>query len=270
MDFDSATVGHCLALLQKIVPYQYSQWVIEDANNHDYRVAVSIIPDGEEGYDIAHRTGVIGQVFRTAKSIMVPDARNHPLYDPFDTGIDWEFCFPLLVDGNVAAVINLEGTGALGLNLDDWVRICRVVEETTRCHPQPGLPEPDAPCLIKTRLMFVRAGSEGNQPSDIVEMARAIARGGQSTLLVGHYPDLLEGRGPTMADASQQGLGVSYCYFGVDQRLDLLATGPAAEETLLKYGANWWHNCNGRYAFVLLGDPAMTSAGLSSHLTHGT
>lgn len=99
--------------------------------------------------------------------------------------------------------------------------------------------------------MVIRASGADDRYSDIVAMAKAIARSGESTLLVGDYPDLLRGRGPTMADASRQGLGVSYCYFGVERRLDILATGPMTQELWEDY-ADWWDNCRGRYAFVLL------------------
>lgn len=243
----------CLTLLQEIVPYQYAQWLIEDPNNHDYLVIDSVIPDGEDGYDTAHRTGVIGQVFRTEKSIIVPDVRNHPLYDPFDTAIDWELCFPVFVDEKLMAAINLEGAGALGVGAEAWDRVCQVVEETTQCKLSSAPPQADSSCLIKTHRIVIRADEDDDRRSAIVETAKAIARGGESTLLVGDYPDLLRGRGPTMAEASRQGLGVSYCYFGVDRRLDLLATGPMIQE-ILEPCADWWDNCKGRYAFVLLSE----------------
>jgi len=50
----------CLTLLQPIIPYRYAQWFVEDPDYHDYRVVASTLPEGEEGYNVAHRTGVIG------------------------------------------------------------------------------------------------------------------------------------------------------------------------------------------------------------------
>lgn len=245
--------SHCLAQLQVIVPYHYAQWIIESPNNHDYRVVTSVIPEGAEGYDTAHRTGVIGQVFRTEKSIVVTDGQNHPLYDPFDDAINWELCFPVFADENLQAIINLEGAGELCIDKKTWARIRRVVEEATQCRAPSLSPQADGQFFTKTRRIVIRAGREYDPRSDIVEMARAIARGGESTLLVGDYPDLLHGRGPNMAEASRQGLGVSYCYFGVERRLDLLATGQNAQQILEEH-SDWWNNCNGRYEFVLLKD----------------
>ncbi|MGB9179541.1 MAG: GAF domain-containing protein [Pyrinomonadaceae bacterium] len=253
MNSDSEIYRLCLAMLQAIIPYQYGQWLIEDTDNHDYRVIASIIPDNEEGYEIAHRTGVIGQVFRMEKSILVPDARNHPLYDPFDQTIDWELCFPVFADDRMKAVINLEGAGAIEMRGEDWERIYQVVEETTKCRPPSSAPQANSYCLIETRRIVIRANHAG-QRSDIVEMGKAISRAGESTLLVGHYPELLGGRRPNMAEASQQGLGVSYCYFGVERKLDLLATGLMIPKINLKNVTDWWSNSKGRYAFVLLYD----------------
>lgn len=241
----------CLASLREIVPCQYTQWVVEDPETHDYRVVASILPEGEAGYDIAHRTGVIGQVFRTEQSMAVTDTRNHPLYDPFDGSIDWELCFPVFVEGRMTGVINLEGKGALAISAGVWDRVRQTVHETTQCQPPLSPPDVDNPQLIQSRRIMIRSDSGSDCQSDVIELGRALARGGASTLLVGHYPDLLGGRGPTMAEASQQALGLSYCFFGVEKRLDLLATGPMAQESLLEHDADWWSTCKGRYAFVL-------------------
>lgn len=245
-------VERSLALLNAVVPYQYAQWVVEDPESYDYRVTASVIPDGEEGYDIAHRTGVIGQVFRVEKPILVPDTRNHPLYDPFDNTIEWELTFPVFVGERMAAVINLEGTGSLDTGGDVWRRVCEVVQETTQCRVPSCAPHADSSCLINTRRLVIRADREDSQSSHIVEVARAIARGGESTLLVGHFPGLLRDRGPTLAEANQQSLGTSYCYFGVERRLDLLATGPTSQDELLHNRRDWWDTSKGRYAFVLV------------------
>lgn len=249
---NNADKGHrCLERLGSVIPYMYAQWVVEEPESHDYRVVSSVVPDGESGYDIAHRTGVIGQVFRTCRAIAVRDARNHPLYDPFDHTIDWELCFPVFDGAEMRAVVNFEGAGEI--SAEDWGRIRKVVEETTSFLPPPSPPVEDDSCLVGTRRIEVRAGGEGARESDVVELARSIARGGESTLLVGHYPELLRGRGPTTVEAKWQGLGVSYCYFGVEPRLDLLATGPLTGKFILDNQMGWWDNCRGRYAFVLLG-----------------
>lgn len=242
----------CLSKLTEIIPSRYAQWLIEDPETHDYRVVAAILPDGESGYDVAHRTGVIGQVFRTAKSIVVPDTRNHPLYDPFDDAIDWELCFPAFAEGNLTAVVNLEGSGELCIGEESWDRVCRVVEEAVQYRAPASSPETDLSFFIKSRKIVIRAERDDGA-SDIVDMARATARGGETTLLVGDYPEILGGRGPTIAEASQNGLGVSYCFFGAERRLDLLATGPDALAVLTSH-KDWWDYCRGRYAFVVLNE----------------
>lgn len=255
MTLNAGDLERCLTLLKAVVPFQYAQWIIEDPDSHDYRVVSAILPDAEEGYDVAHRTGVIGQVFRSEKAILVPDASNHPLYDPFDLTIDWELAFPLFVDEQMTAVVNLEGAGSVDIGDDIWRHVCTVVKETTQCQAPPQAPQADSACLISTRRIVTSADRDYDQVSDIVAVARAIARGGESTLLVGHFPDLLRGRGPTLAEAKQQNLGASYCFFGVEQRLDLLATGPITQDELLQNGESWRRLCDGRYAFVLVMSP---------------
>jgi hypothetical protein len=129
-----------------------------------------------------------------------------------------------------------------------WHRICDLVHETTQCLPPASAPEADRSYLVKTRRIFVR----GSVEDDMVEIARVIARGGENTLLVGNHPDLLGSRGPTMAEAIQQGLSASYCYFGVDRRLDLLAAGSLSSVEILGNRMDWWNTSKGRYAYVLV------------------
>jgi hypothetical protein len=244
----------CFKQLHLLVPYVYAQWLVEDEITHDYRVVASVNPPGSLSYDTAHRTGIIGQVFRLQKPLFVPDVRAHALYDPFDDSIDWELCFPVFHDGRMSAVVNLEGNGFLHLSAELWVDVCKVVESTIGLKPPTVLPEEDSSCLIETQPILIRTPNNSSESLDIVKMAKAVARGGQTVLLVGHYPDLLGGRSPTMAQAITQGLSASYCFFGVEQRLDLLATGPMIEE-MLESGLEWWSNCRGRYALVLLQIP---------------
>lgn len=251
MKSDRETYRHCLESLRSVIPYSYAQWVVEDPDDHDYRVAAAVLPEGEPGYDVAHRTGVIGQVFRTRKAIVVPDVWNHPLYDPFDATVDWELCFPVFAGPEMKAVLNFEGQGAL--ETAGWEHVRRVAAEATSYSPPPSLPPAGDSCLVETRRFELRTGRGGACRPDVVELARAVARGGETTLLIGDYPELLRGRGPTTAEASESGLGVSYCYFGAGPRLDLLAAGSLTREFILENHLGWWDNCKGRYAFVLLG-----------------
>jgi len=253
MDPDPKALEQSLVLLNAIVPYQYAQWLIEDPGNHDYRVVVSVLPEGTKGYATAHRTGIIGQVFRIENAILASDLRNHPLYDSFDDITEWELCFPVFGDGKMKAVVNLEGVGAISVG-DKWGHICEVLQATTQLRPAARSPESNVTTLLDTRLMLVRALNERKQLTGIVDMAKAIAVGGQHTLLVGDYPDLLDSRGPNIAQARAEGLSTSYCYFGVQPRLDLLATGSLSHESLAKSQIDWWETSCGRYAFVLLQD----------------
>jgi hypothetical protein len=249
---DTETYRRCLDLLRSVVPYRYGQWLIEDLESYDYRVIASVVPENSANYATAHRTGIIGQVFRIEKPILAPDVGNHPLYDPFDDAIEWELCFPVFASGKMTGVINLEGTGRPESGHGVWNRICQVVHESTQCIPPSCVLQADTSYLVKTCRIVIRAASDQDQRSEIVNIARAIARGGESTLLVGHFPDLLRGRGPTMAEASQKGLGVSYCYFGVERRLDLLATGPVPHLANSEDPLHWWQTSRGRYSFVLV------------------
>ena len=238
-----------LLSLQSLSRAEYAQWITEDPVDCEYRVITALVPEGAEDYSTAHRTGIIGQVFRTEESIVATDLHNHPLYDTFDDSIDWELCFPLFRDGVLEGVINLEGAGELILDRGLWADVLHVVEHETKCQ-SPALP-PDSSChLVNTRQLLIKAIADENQDS-IPKLARAIASSGEDTLLVGDYPNLLGGRGPSLAEAVQRGLDVSHCFFGVEKRLDLLATGPNSGDQL-RARPNWWHLCEGRYQFVLV------------------
>jgi hypothetical protein len=239
-----------LSSLKSLCAAEYAQWIIEDPDDSEYRVVASLIPDGAEAYNTAHRTGIIGQVFRTEESILAMGIRNHPLYDTFDDSVDWELCFPVFVDGTLEGVINLEGTGELAVDQDLWATILRLVEEITRYRPPASLPTADSARLFQTRKFLIRA-VPGENAGAFIELAQATARGGRHTLLVGDYPNLVRGRGPSIVEAIQRGLGISYCFFAVEQRLDLLATGPNAHEVLPAH-PKWWNLCDGRYEFVVI------------------
>jgi hypothetical protein len=251
MTLTPETCRASLARLQAILPSRYAQWVAEDPSSHDYGVLAAILPDGEEGYDTAHRTGIIGQVFRLELAILAPDVAKHPLYDPFDSSIQWELCFPLFRAERMIAAINLEGAGALEVCQEGWDRISNAVHETTGCIVPPAPPSAERNCLVHTRRIVIRPEDSNCGRADIVSLARTLARGGESTLLVGPFPDLLRNRAPNMEQAQMQGLGVSYCYVGAERRLDLLDTGALTPDP----GSDpmgWWRTSNGRCGFVIV------------------
>ena len=152
----------------------------------------------------------------------------------------------------MAGVINVEGTGELDIQDEDWHCIGRIVHEQTRCRLSERMPRADDPCLIETREVVIRAAKEEEQRFHVAAMATAVATGGHSTLLVGHYPELLSGRSPDMTEAATQSLSASYCCFGVDTGLDLLATGKLAEANILDNEMDWRGIARGRYDFVLV------------------
>jgi hypothetical protein len=208
-------------------------------------VLASVLPENEEGYAIAHRTGIIGQVFRTRLPILATDLLHNHLYDPFDQTICWEFCCPIFKDDRLAAVINFEGDVELNLSPTTWRNFQGVIEQFG-CNAPSSLPKANHIPLITTARI-----ETPKSPAQALEHAHRIAQRGQTTLLVGHFPDLIGERGPTIAEARQQGLAVSYCYFGVDTRFDLLATGPNPRR-VLDETPDWWNSANGRYDVVLI------------------
>jgi hypothetical protein len=239
-----------LSSLQSLCRAEYAQWIIEDPADCEYRVVASLIPDAAESYDTAHRTGIIGQVFRAEQSILAMDVRNHPLYDTFDDSIDWELCFPVFTHETLDGVVNLEGAGELTIDNDLWATILRLVEETIGCQPPASLPAGNSAHFFRTRQFLIRTAA-GENPDAVMELAQATAHGGEHTLLVGDYPSLVRGRGPSITEAVQRDLGISYCFFPVRKRLDLLATGLRADD-VMRMHTNWWRLCDGRYEFVLI------------------
>jgi hypothetical protein len=251
MSLDPEDCRRCLANVEALIPCRYAQYVVEDPDDHEYRVLASVVPEGEEGYATAHRTGIIGQVFRLERAILAPDVAKHPLYDPFDSSIQWEFCFPLFRTGRMVAAINLEGAGALEVGQGGWGRISNAVHETTGCMVPPVPRAAERDCLVHTRRIVIRPGDGSCGRADVVSLARTLSRGSESTLLVGPFPEFLRKRAPNMEEAQKQGLGVGYCYVGVEPKLDLLDTGglmpdPSADVM------GWWRTSNGRYGFVVV------------------
>jgi len=243
----------CLAQLSAVVSFEYGQCLIEDANTLDYRVVTAILPEGKHGYEIAHRTGVIGQVFRTEKAILVSEVQSHPLYDAFDRRIEWELCFPLRLQGQVRAVINLEGSGLLEMNDDKWRRIGATVFETTQTEIEHTLPQPNDSWRLRTKRVILSSDPDDQENHILLTVARALARTGESTLLVGECPAVSRRSHPTMDEADENGLALSECFVAIEKHLDMLATGPKSRRLLSKR-TNWWDYCWGRYSFVVTGN----------------
>ncbi|MBV9157815.1 MAG: GAF domain-containing protein [Acidobacteriaceae bacterium] len=249
---EATAVERCLHELTTALPFRYCQWLIENPDYFGYEVIASVLPDGETGYAVAHRTGVIGQVFRQKQPIFLADARKHTLYDVYDHTILWELCLPVFAGAELCGVINFEGTKRVDVNEQLWSTIDTIVYKNTNyCLPR-NVPIPNAAHFVDTIQLAVPANGRQNQRASMTAVGHALAAGGASTLLVGRFPELLAGRSPDMAQAAEQKLGPSYCCFGVAANLDLLATGSFTEQDILDNQMNWRDISNGRYSFVLV------------------
>jgi hypothetical protein len=203
-----------------VLPFRYAQWLVEDPQTRDYRVAAARFPEGASCYDVAHRTGVIGQVFRLRRPLLVEAARAHPLYDPYDPAVEWELTIPLFLGVNLQAVLNLEGEGRPVLSPERWEALrARVAAEAHREIP-PKLPRAGDEWKLETEWFEVRQlpGRAGRVSS----LAGAAARSGAWTLWVGS-PSSDRCRVAPLAERIR----------GYSERLDVLVppeTPPGAQE----------------------------------------
>jgi len=241
--FTEADMNRVLVQLDVLLPYAYAQFVAEDATTRDYRVVAERIPGGSAGYSVAHRTGVIGQVFRRQCAIIVPDTRNHPLYDPYDTAVDWEIAIPLFRENALVGVLNVEGCGTLAPQPEQWNGILRLVAAETG-HGMPGSP-PDAQSgvLVQTQCSFFADERE------LVETARHLASDGRSVLMIGALPEFAPSSHPTLNDVEQGRIPLAECIRGVDRCIDALILNGGGLRLFESLGG--WPLVDGRYEFVL-------------------
>jgi hypothetical protein len=248
MAVDLNAVRACLEHLEITLRYRYAQWLVEDPLTWDYRVVAERIPAGAGGYAVAHRTGVIGQAFRTGRAIAVPDTRSHPLYDPFDADVDWELTIPVIQDGNLVAVLNLEGSGALALPASQW-RTVREIVSATGWSVEDAPPDPMASGLLKTRRRTISTTSEANR---VFNVGKRLAHRGKATLLIGVFPEIARSNSPTACDAEARGMPLAECVRGVGPRLDILQLGLAADGMRAFERLGGWALVEGRYEFALV------------------
>lgn len=253
MAADLNTLGACLGHLDAILPSRYAQWLVEDAITWDYRVAAERIPPGTVGYAIAHRTGVVGQVFRTRRAIFVPDTRSHPLYDPFDTGVDWELAIPVCQKRNLVAVLNLEGSGVLGLEANQWQAIAQLVLTATGWSIEESLPDPAEGGLVDTRLATFRAllGPTGDA-GRILKIGRRLARRGRTVLVIGVLPEVARPNSLTVSEAEARGVPLAECFYGMGPGRDILQLGSPPDGMRAFERLGGWALVEGRYEFVLV------------------
>jgi hypothetical protein len=236
--------------LRKILPFAYAQWVVESPLTRDYDVVASRCPAGTESYDVAHRPGVIGQVFRRGRAIFLPRARAHPLYDLYDPRVEWELALPLREGDNLAAVLNLEGGGRLELDLLLWERLGQSLLARTGLALPAAPPEPGEAWMVHTTRVEIYDEAAPSAAEAALRLGRAAARAGLSLLVAGELglPD--SATYPSVASALAAGLPLGGCFRGGTPRLDFLETGaltaPRGEDL------PWWPLADGRYDFVLL------------------
>ena len=221
MAVDIKVLSNCLQRLMDLVPYLYGQWLVEDPETWDYRVVAARVPDHSSSYEIAHRTGVIGQAFRTQKPLFVPDTRQHVFYDPFDTSVDWELAIPVWEDKRFVGVLNLEGAGRLELRVDLWQALAAAVEAGTSWQVPFPAPRPDTTGLVKTLRLMIQSSDEDAS----IELARAITRGASTVLQVGEFPHLARCSYPSACLAAARGGSLAECVHGVGPRWDVPSYG---------------------------------------------
>jgi hypothetical protein len=241
--FTESAMNRVLEQLEVLLPYTYAQFLAEDAATRDYRVIAERIPGGGASYAVAHRTGVIGQVFRTQRAIVVPDTRHHPLYDPFDITVDWEIAIPLFRNDAFAGVLNVEGNDSMALQPDNWNRISRLVCTATDWSIPPDPPDAEANVLLQTERSFFARELE------LVERARQLAGEGKSVLMIASPSEFARPGHPTLDDVERGRVPLAECVRGVDARIDAITlngNGLSAFESL-----GGWSLVEGRYDIVL-------------------
>jgi len=160
--------------LANVLPFRHAQWLVEDPQTRDYRVAVARFPEGASCYDVAHRTGVIGQVFRLRRPLLVEAARAHPLYDPYDPAVDWELTVPLFLGAEMTAVLNLEGGGQPDLTQERWKALRAQVTATTGRKTPPQRPKVGDNWRFDTEWLESRELKGG--PKKALSHARTVAQ----------------------------------------------------------------------------------------------
>ncbi len=235
-----------LESLRGVLPFTYAQWVEESRLTSDYAVVASRSPQAAAGYDIAHRPGVIGQVFRRGRPIFIPHVNTHVLYDLFDPGIEWELTLPLN-DGTLAAVLNFEGSGTLDLDKSLWKDLGALLFSQTGLELAGAMPEPGEAWMVKTNLVEI----SGERPQSVnvaLRLGRAAATGGLNVLVAGALDLSHNPAYPSVDESLAAGVPLGGCFRGGGSRLDLLEV---AAHTGSDEDSAWWSLADGRYDFVL-------------------
>src|SRR3990172_3345456 len=72
--------------------------------------------------------GIIGRAARTRQAVFAPDVTREPEYAQADPDVVSEISVPLLADGDLLGVLNVESTAAERLNRDDLVSLVMIAD----------------------------------------------------------------------------------------------------------------------------------------------
>jgi hypothetical protein len=230
--FSSDSWRQSLLDLRTVAPYLFAQWLYEDPLTLEYRVGVEA---GQDSFAVAHRTGIIGQVFRTGAPVLLRDVRSHPLYDPFDSSIAWECAIPFTALDGTRLVVNFEGKDDCPAGAVILVKLPQVFQQ---------LPLRDFPASIPEQTQHLCADRQA-----LLAACEALARAGQRVAAIGFFADLAPADHLTYQEALQKERPLAECLFpyrpGVD--LFLLSEFPVQDLTPV-----WRLLGNGRYHVLLM------------------
>jgi GAF domain-containing protein len=241
-------IDSALDRLRDALPFSYAQWIVESPETRDYQVVISRCPAGSECYDIAHRPGVIGQVFRRERAIFLPNAQAHPLYDVFDPFVKWELAVPLVEEGKLAVVLNFEGGGNLELDGTLWQHLREALSSETGLQLTMTIPQPGEAWMVKTTYVEI-PGTVETAIDAALRLGRAAADGGLSILVAGALDLPSSSIYPTVEEALATGVPLGGCFRGGGSRLDLL---PSKSTATRSKDFPWWSLAEGRYDFVIV------------------
>jgi diguanylate cyclase (GGDEF)-like protein len=111
------TLDNVMGLLENTFGYRYPSVYVWDGfalqlgAQRNYRFPIqTVTPD----------KGIIGRVVRTQEPLLLPDARSDPDFLSGDPDVVSEIAIPLLADGDLLGVLNVESSGEHRLDEDDF------------------------------------------------------------------------------------------------------------------------------------------------------
>jgi eukaryotic-like serine/threonine-protein kinase len=106
-----------MGLLEKTFGYHYPSVYVWDGSalqlgaHRNYQSPIQTVPLGR---------GILGRVARDREPVFLPDARSDPDFLSADPGVTSEISIPLLAEGDLLGVLNVETNGSRPLNADDF------------------------------------------------------------------------------------------------------------------------------------------------------